>query len=141
MDQKDKILINLLRENARTSTSELARKMSMSRTTIQDRIRKLEDRGDISGYTVLLSKELTENTVTAHVTVKVEPRAQTKAIRYIQKMQSARALYTISGEYDLIVILEARNTAFLDEALDELTGVNGVERTKTSIILRTKFER
>ncbi len=141
MDQKDKILINLLRENARTSTSELARKMRMSRTTIQDRIRKLENRGDISGYTVLLSKELTENTVTAHVTVKVEPSAQTKAIRHIQKMQAARALYTISGEYDLIVILEARNTAFLDKALDELTEVNGIERTKTSIILRTKFER
>ena len=141
MDQKDKKLISLLRTNARTSTSELARKMAMSRTTIQERIKRLEQRGDISGYTVTLSKEITENLVTAHVTIKVEPAAQTSAIRYMQKMQSARALYTISGEYDLIVILEAKNTAELDAALDDLAAVAGIERTKTSIILRKKFER
>jgi len=141
MDQKDKILISLLRKNARTSTSELARKMAMSRTTIQERIKRLEQRGDISGYTVTLSKEITENLVTAHVTIKVEPAAQTSAIRYMQKMQSARALYTISGEYDLIVILEAKNTAELDAALDDLAAVAGIQRTKTSIILRKKFER
>ena len=141
MDQKDKKLISLLRKNARTSTSELARKMAMSRTTIQERIKRLEQRGDISGYTVTLSKEITENLVTAHVTIKVEPAAQTSAIRYMQKMQSARALYTISGEYDLIVILEAKNTADLDAALDDLAAVAGIERTKTSIILRKKFER
>jgi len=141
MDQKDKKLISLLRKNARTSTSELARKMAMSRTTIQERIKRLEQRGDISGYTVTLSKEITENLVTAHVTIKVEPAAQTSAIRYMQKMQSARALYTISGEYDLIVILEAKNTAELDAALDDLAAVAGIERTKTSIILRKKFER
>ncbi|MCP4274083.1 MAG: Lrp/AsnC family transcriptional regulator [Gammaproteobacteria bacterium] len=141
MDQKDKKLISLLRKNARTSTSELARKMAMSRTTIQERIKRLETRGDISGYTVILSKEITENIVTAHVTIKVEPTAQSAAIRYIKKMQSARALYTISGEYDLIVILEAKNTAELDAALDDLTAVAGIERTKTSIILRKKFER
>jgi len=141
MDQKDKMLISLLRKNARTSTSELARKMAMSRTTIQERIKRLEQRGDISGYTVTLSKEITENLVTAHVTIKVEPAAQTSAIRYMQKMQSARALYTISGEYDLIVILEAKNTAELDAALDDLAAVAGIQRTKTSIILRKKFER
>jgi len=134
MDQKDKKLIAFLRENARLSTSELARKMGMSRTTIQDRIKKLEDRGYVSGYTVILSKELTENMVTAHVTIKVEPFAQTAAILYIQKMHSARALYTISGEFDLIVILEANNTATLDKALDELTSVNGVERTQRPVL-------
>lgn len=141
MDHKDKKLISLLRKNARTSTSELARKMAMSRTTVQERIKRLEKRGDISGYTVMLSKEITENLVTAHITIKVEPSAQSSAIRYIQKMQSARALYTISGEYDLIVILEAKNTAELDAALDDLAAVAGIERTKSSIILRKKFER
>ncbi|MCP3673443.1 MAG: Lrp/AsnC family transcriptional regulator [Gammaproteobacteria bacterium] len=141
MDNKDKKIIALLRENARTSTSELARKMGMSRTTIQDRINKLENKGIISGYTVMLSKEVLQNTVTAHVTVKIEPYAQTAAIVHIQKMDSARALFTISGEYDLIVILEADNTATLDTALDKLTSVKGIERTKTSIILSTKFER
>ena len=73
--------------------------------------------------------------------VKIEPSAQTSAILHIQKMDTATALYTISGEYDLIVILEAENTSSLDAALDKLTSIKGIARTKTSVILSTKFER
>jgi len=141
MDDKDKKLVSLLTENARTSTSDLARKMGMSRTTVQDRINKMQDRGIICGYTVKLAEDLLNKTVSAHVTVKIEPKTQTAAILHIRKMKAAYALYTISGEFDLIVVLRAETTADLDTALDELTSVKGVERTKTSIILSTKFER
>ena len=141
MDNKDKKLLTLLSENARTSTSELARKMGMSRTTIQERIKKMEYKGIITGYTVKLSHEVMNKIITAHVTVKIEPKAEASVIRLIKKLPGAYSLYTISGEFDLIVILRAESPSELDNALSELISIKGVVRTKTSIILSTKFER
>ncbi|MCP4271764.1 MAG: Lrp/AsnC family transcriptional regulator [Gammaproteobacteria bacterium] len=141
MDTKDKKLISLLLENARSSTSNLARKMALSRTTIQERIKKLEARGIIKGYTIKLSSELENKVLTSHVTVQIEAKTEEKVIQQIKKISAAYSLYTISGEFDLIVILRAESTNELDAALSQLIYIEGVKRTKTSIILSTKFER
>ncbi len=141
MDTKDKKLISLLLENARSSTSNLARKMALSRTTIQARIKKLEARGIIKGYTIKLSSELENKVLTSHVTVQIEAKTEEKVIQQIKKISAAYSLYTISGEFDLIVILRAESTNELDAALSQLIHIEGVKRTKTSIILSTKFER
>ncbi|MCP4413990.1 MAG: Lrp/AsnC family transcriptional regulator [Gammaproteobacteria bacterium] len=141
MDTKDKKLISLLLENARSSTSNLARKMGLSRTTIQERIKKLEARGIIKGYTIKLSSELENKVLTSHVTVQIEAKTEEKVIQQIKKISAAYSLYTISGEFDLIVILRAESTNELDAALSQLIYIEGVKRTKTSIILSTKFER
>ncbi len=141
MDTKDKKLISLLLENARSSTSNLARKMGLSRTTIQERIKKLEARGIIKGYTIKLSSELENKVLTSHVTVQIEAKTEEKVIQQIKQISAAYSLYTISGEFDLIVILRAESTNELDAALSQLIYIEGVKRTKTSIILSTKFER
>ena len=60
MDDKDKQLLNLLSENSRTSTTTLARTLGLSRSTVQDRIRRLEDRGIIAGYTIRLNDEYSQ---------------------------------------------------------------------------------
>jgi len=141
MDNKDNILISLLSKNARMSTSDLARKMGMSRTTIQERIKKLENRGIIKGYTIRLSKDVTDKVLTAHVTVKIDPKIETSVINHIKKLDAVYSLYTISGEFDLIVILRTESTVELDKALSDLIKIKGVVRTKSSIILSNKFER
>jgi len=141
MDTRDKKLISLLLENARASTSDLARRMGLSRTTIQERIKKLEARGIITGYTIKLSSEMEKKVLTSHVTVQIDPKTENEVIQHIKKIPSANSLYTISGEFDLIVILRAESTTELDSALSQLINIDGVKRTKTSIILSTKFER
>ncbi|MCK5574732.1 MAG: Lrp/AsnC family transcriptional regulator, partial [Sphingomonadales bacterium] len=57
MDATDQKLLSLLRENARASTSALARDLGLSRSTVQDRINRLEKRGIVAGYTVRLGEE------------------------------------------------------------------------------------
>jgi len=141
MDTRDKKLISLLLENARASTSDLARRMGLSRTTIQERIKKLEARGIITGYTIKLSSEMENKVLTSHVTVQIDPKTENSVIQQIKKIPAANSLYTISGEFDLIVILRAESTTELDSALSQLINIDGVKRTKTSIILSTKFER
>ena len=53
----DQQLLSLLRENARAPTAELARRLGLSRTTVQSRIERLERQGVITGYTVRVSEE------------------------------------------------------------------------------------
>ncbi len=79
--------------------------------------------------------------LTSHVTVQIDPKTENLVIQQIKKIQSVHSLYTISGEFDLIVILRAESTNELDSALSQLINIEGVKRTKTSIILSTKFER
>ena len=141
MDNTDKKLIALLQENARRSTSELARHLGLSRTTVQDRINRLETRKIISGYTVKFDPSYDRRMLTAHVMVKIEPRGQDAVVSHCRKMSEVTGLHTISGEFDLIAIVKAETPEGLDKALDDIRHIKGIERTTTSIVLTTKMER
>ncbi|MFY8063518.1 MAG: Lrp/AsnC ligand binding domain-containing protein, partial [Usitatibacteraceae bacterium] len=58
----------------------------------------------------------------------------------LKRMPSVSGIYAISGEFDVLVVLQAETTADLDEALDILGRYEGVERTQTSIVLSVKYE-
>jgi len=140
LDDKDKFLLKALQKNARLSTSALARKMNLSRTTVQDRITRLEERGVIAGYTVKLDPAFTARQLTAHVMMKIEPKAQDQIVAQCRKNDRVTALYTISGEFDLIAVAESDTSENLDHALDDIRNIKGVTRTTTSIVLSKKLE-
>jgi DNA-binding Lrp family transcriptional regulator len=141
MDSIDERLILALRENGRASTAELARRVGRSRTSVQSRIERLEREGVIIGYGVRLAPEHDLGAVRAHVMIKVGPkeaRAVTAALRAIPQV---RVLHSVSGDVDLIAVAAAGSVAEMDEVIDRIGGLDGVERTTSSIILSTKFER
>ncbi|GHF19609.1 AsnC family transcriptional regulator [Kordiimonas sediminis] len=141
LDETDRKLFALLREDARRSVSDLARTLKLSRSTVQDRIARLEDRGFINGYTVRVGEDYLGRTVLAHVMLKIKPKVQDDVVAFCARQKVITSLYTISGEYDLAAVLRAATTAELDETLDALGKLDGVERTQTSVVLSTKFER
>ncbi|WP_308911803.1 Lrp/AsnC family transcriptional regulator [Pseudokordiimonas caeni] len=141
LDDTDRALIDLLKADARLPLSELARRMGVSRSTVQDRLSRLEGRGVIAGYTVRLNEQMTERDVRAHVFLKIVPKAQDEVVAQAKKLKELLSLYTISGEFDLAAILRAETTAALDQALDALGRLKGVERTQSAVILSTKVER
>ena len=141
MDDKDTSILTLLQENARLSLSELARRSGLSRSTVQDRIARMEQRGVIAGYGVRMGADVRARQVRALVMLKIMPRAQDGVVGYCQREKAVRSLYTISGEFDLAALLVAETTAALDTALDAIGRQKGVERTQTSVLLSTKFDR
>ncbi len=141
LDSRDQRLLALLSENARASTAELARILKLSRSTVQDRINRLENRGVIAGYTVRLDHGHAVRQVWAQVMIKAEQRSQDQVISSIRKIESVRALHTTTGEFDLIARVTAATTEVLDGVLDAIGRLPGIERTKTSILLSKKFER
>ena len=141
MDETDKKLLDVLRDNARISLSSLSRVLGLSRSTVQDRINKLESRGVISGYTVRLRPDIAAREIRAQVMLKIVPKALDDVVSFCRRQGAVTALHTISGEYDMAAMLRAETTAELDEAIDAIALLKGVERTQTSVILSTKFER
>ena len=141
MDETDKTLLSLLQANARASTAELARKLGLSRSTVKDRIQRLERRGVIKGYGVKLSETFGEGQITAHVMIDVDPKLSAQVVRQLLKINAIKALYAVNGIHDLLAITTTDSTQALDKALDAIGDIEGIERTVSSIVLSTKFER
>jgi len=141
MDGIDERLISALRENGRASTAELARLVGRSRTSVQSRIERLEREGVIVGYGARLAPEHDLGAVRAHVMIKVGPKETRGVIAALQAVPQVRVLHSVSGDVDLIAIAAAASVAEMDDVIDRIGVLEGVERTTSSVILSTKFER
>lgn len=137
----DMALVGLLRENARASTAELARQLNVSRTTVQSRIERLEKRGVIAGYSVRMASEYERNLVRAHILITALPKLAAKVEAGLKQISSVRTLHSVSGSFDMIVVLEAQSIGELDALIDRIGALDGVERTMSSIILSTRIDR
>jgi len=140
MDDNDKKLINLLLENSRASTTTLARALGLSRSTVQARMKRLEDCGVIAGYTVRFNDEYRQRQISAQVMMTFQPKYAAAILLALKKMPGVVTVFAVSGIYDLITTLRAETTEELDETLDEIGSLPGMEKTTTSIILSKKYE-
>ena len=137
---KDAELLALLRINAREPTASLARKLGLSRSTVQDRLARLEDQGVIAGYTVRL-QALAAVGFRAYVGISVEPKRLNDVIAATKKILEIDRLDAVSGELDLMAVVNVDTPAALDKLLDRLSELPGVGDTESLIVLSTKFDR
>ena len=137
----DERLLSALRKDARMSTSELARSLDVSRATVQNRIKRLEQQGIIEGYTVRLGQAWRDKRIRAHVLVEVEQRRSPAVTQQLEQLEHVTALYVISGNYDLILELEVDSTGALSHLLDDIGSLPGVLRTTSSVILETRLRQ
>lgn len=141
MDDLDRKLLDLLAENGRASVTRLAELLGVARATVQERMQRLERDGPVRGYTVRLAPDYERGRISAHVMIAADPKKQPALTRALQKMPAVRTLHTISGQYDLIALVREDSTGALDACIDAIGALDGVERTLSSIVLSTKFER
>jgi len=141
LSKEDERLLSVLRSNARTSISDLARMLNLSRSTVQTRIDRLEQTGVIKGYVVEYGQKYVNTLVSAHVSIKVKQKLTTKTNVELKQIPQISELYAISGEYDLIAVVQAQSTEQLSHLLDDIGNLDGVERTNSAVVLETKFKR
>lgn len=141
MRDSDSHLIALLKANAREPVASLARKLGLARSTVQERIARLEREGVIKGYTALLSEETEARKLRAVVMIAADPRQADRIGAELKKMPEVRALSAVSGAYDMMAIVEAETASRMDATLDHIGRAHGVARTVSSIILSEKFSR
>jgi DNA-binding Lrp family transcriptional regulator len=141
MDAIDEKLLAALRENARASTAELARALGRSRSSVQSRIERMEKKGVIVGYGARVAPQYDGNAVRAHVMIKVGPKEARAVTAALKALPQVRILHSVSGDVDLIAIAMTASVDEMDQVIDRIGALAGVERTTSSIILSTKFER
>jgi len=140
MDATDEKLLKLLTTNSREGTSSLARKLGLSRSTVQDRINKLVSRKIIAGFTVKQHADYEGKLISAHVLLSIDQKYAQQAIGLMKTHAPIKTLYVVSGAYDLIAIVKAPTMEEIDETLDFILAINGVNKTTTSLVLSAKKE-
>lgn len=141
LDSLDKRLLTLLRDDARQTIAQLSKELGISRGQIYSRLSRLEEAGIVGGYTVRLGSAFTASRLRAHMMIKALPRYRREVEQSLGMIGSVQAIHAISGEYDIIAMIEADGSAQLNEIIDNIGLLDGIERTTTSVILVTKLER
>ena len=132
----DQQLLSLLRQNARASTAEIARRLKLSRTTVQSRIDRLERDGVIAGYTVRLRPDAVTDEIRAWASVAVEGNQQS-VVRALLGEPGVSALHDTNGRWDLLAELRVADLEALSRTLERIRKIPGVSATETSVHLRS----
>ena len=95
----------------------------------------------IRGYSVQLGGEFSARQVEAHVSIKVFQKLTSRTNASLEGISQVSQLFSVSGEYDLIAIVEAQSLEELSAVLDDIGNLEGVERTNSAVVLETRFRR
>ncbi|WP_431261078.1 Lrp/AsnC family transcriptional regulator [Roseateles chitinivorans] len=137
MDTLDHQLIALLRQDARASIATLAHKLKVSRGTVTNRLTRLEDSGQIVGYTVKLRADVAQPHITAWMSIAVEGNRTREVVGILLGEPGVAGLFDTNGRWDLLAELRADNLNELAEILERVRLIKGIGATETSIHLQT----
>jgi DNA-binding Lrp family transcriptional regulator len=141
LDDTDRGLLALLREDARASTAALARRLGVARTTVMERMKRLERDGIVGGYTVRLTTRVQGRLLRVHVLLAVDPKKGDAVVSALRALPQVRAVYAISGAFDCLAFVEGETTEEIDRVLDAIGTLPGVGKTQSSLVLSVKFDR
>ncbi|MEJ8812427.1 Lrp/AsnC family transcriptional regulator [Variovorax ureilyticus] len=137
MDDIDRQLIALLRDNARMSVVALAQKLRVARATVQNRIAKLEADGTIVGYTVRLRPDAEGYRIRAMMSIEVDGPNGDEVRRALRGHPNVIALHSTNGRWDLLAELRADTLEAFDRVLTAIRSIPGISNSETSILLST----
>jgi len=138
MDNTDMRLISALRHDARASLSDLSLQLGLSRTTVRARMEKLQNRGEIIGFSVVLREDTLRDPVRGLMMIAIEGRGTEKIIRQLQGMSELRAVHSTNGRWDVIVEIGTDTLESFDAVLFRIRRLEGVMSSETSLLLSTR---
>jgi DNA-binding Lrp family transcriptional regulator len=135
MDDTDREIIKILKNDGRATYSNIGKKVGLSEGAVRKRIKALTDSGVIRRFTVKVG--LTEG-AEAITLLSVSPSFPTSDVSNIlKKFPNVETVYEITGQYDIAVIISGLNITEVDECLEKIRRLDGVVNTNTMIILRS----
>jgi DNA-binding Lrp family transcriptional regulator len=142
MDEIDRRIIALLREDARRSYQDIGRYVHLSAPAVKRRVDRLEQDGVILGYTAIVDPEAFGWHAQAFVDLYCDGRMAAGAIRQaVEREPGVVAAHTVAGEASAHLHVMADDTKGLELALERIRATDGVTRTVTEVVLSTLFRR
>lgn len=138
MDDMDIKLIGALRHNARASLSELAAQLGLTRATVRARLTKLQTRGDILGFSVVMKEDVLADPVRGLMMIAIEGRGTDRIMRQLSGMSEMRKVYSTNGRWDVIVEIGTETLEDFDRVLTQVRRLDGITASETSLLLSTR---
>jgi DNA-binding Lrp family transcriptional regulator len=135
MDDLDRKLVALLRQDARTPAATLAKALKVSRATAQNRIQRLLSQGVIQGFTVRARPDDGAERVRAITSIEVKGERTDGVIKALRGFPQVVAIHSTNGRWDLVAELETSSLAAFSQTLDDLRRIDGISATETNLLL------
>jgi DNA-binding Lrp family transcriptional regulator len=135
MDDLDRKLLALLRENARAAVATLAKKLGVARGTVQNRLARMEKDGVIVGYTVRLKPQAETQQIRAIMTIAVEGNRTQSVLRALRGEPAVVAVHSTNGRWDFVAELRVENLQEFDRVIARISLFEGVSRSETNLLL------
>jgi DNA-binding Lrp family transcriptional regulator len=137
LDDTDRQLIALLRDDARMSVVALAQKLRVARATVQNRMARLESEGVIVGYTVRLRPDAEKHRIRAITSIEVTGHHGDTVLRALRGHPNVVALHSTNGRWDVMAEVRADSLEAFDKVLNSIRSIEGIANSETSILLST----
>ena len=137
LDDTDRELLALLRQDARMPVATLAGKLKVARGTVQNRMKRLERDGVIVGYTVRVKPQAEAHRIRALMTIVVEGNRGAEVLKALRGHPNVTGLHSTNGRWDLVAELRADSLEAFDRALGNIRLIAGIGNTETSLLLST----
>lgn len=135
LDDLDRRLLAALRADAREPVASLARKLDVTRATVNSRIDRLIASGVIVGFSAVIREQDDVDSVRAIALIEVEGRTTTDVIRHLRGIPEIRSLHTTNGSWDLVAEIQTDSLGNFDRVLGAIRSIHGVQNSETSLLL------
>jgi len=140
MDDIDKKILDFLEINARESVSSLAAKVGLSRTTVKERIDRLEKTGEIQAYTITRKTAKAGQCTRAYLMIKTNGALCHEIAPTLEKMPEVRFFESISGDVDALVCVETQTPDELGGLRDKIASFHQVSDIQTLSVMKTRID-
>jgi DNA-binding Lrp family transcriptional regulator len=140
LDKKDFALLDALQQDASRRLEDLAKMVQLAPSSVHDRLRRLQRAGLIQSWTIKVDAAALGLGVLAYVAI-ATTRSCIEMWQDFEGIAGIEECHSIAGEFCVLLKVRVAGTSELLDVIDRVKHVAGVERTETTIVLKTQFER
>ena len=134
MDEKDKQIIKILKDDSRAGYADIGTKVSLSEGAVRKRIKTLSDDGIIRKFTLKVGTAEGAQAITLLATNPSYPTVEVS--KKIMATPNVETIYEVTGEYDIVAVISGMNVTEVNECIEKIRRVEGIMKTNTMIVLR-----
>ena len=140
MEDQDRRIVELLRQDGRMSYTDLGKAMGMSTSAVHQRVRRLEERGVIKGYAALVDHAALDLPLTAFISITpLDPAAPDDIPERLHDLTELEACHSVAGDENFILKARVRTPHDLEDLLARVRATANVA-TRTTVVLSTPWE-
>jgi DNA-binding Lrp family transcriptional regulator len=140
VDEIDRNIIRLLQDDSRKSFNKIAESLGIAVGTAYNRVKNLEDKGILKGYTIILDPTKLGYGLTALILIQADGRYLPQVEKELSKLDEVISIYDITGDYDVAVVARFKNRASLNNFIKSTLKMPHVSKTVTNVVLNVVKE-